>query len=144
MPADLRVLGENAKYGVIEVDLGIFPHQGSTQRLPRLVGIGRAKELVLTGEYIDPADAERCGLVTEVVPDADVDERARELADDLTEKAPLGIQSALEAFGATFDVPLEDGLDIEHRLAMRVYGTDDRREGFEAQLEGREPQFEGR
>lgn len=144
LPADLRVLGEESKYGVIEVDLGIFPHQGSTQRLPQLVGIGKAKEMVLTGEFIDPEEADRCNLVTEVVPEADVDDRARALADDLTEKAPLGIQNALEAFQATFDVPLEDGLSTEHRLAMQVYGSKDRKEGFEAQLEGREPEFEGR
>lgn len=144
LPADLRVLGEETKYGIIEVTLGIFPHQGSTQRLPRIVGIGKAKELVLTGEYIDPEEANQCNLVTEVVPESDVDARARELADDLTEKAPLGIQNALEAFQATFDVPLEDGLATEHRLAMQVYGSHDRKEGFEAQLEGRDPEFEGR
>lgn len=143
LPADLRVLGEETKYGIIEVNLGIFPHQGSTQRLPRIVGIGKAKELVLTGEYVDPTEAERCNLVTEVVPEAEVDDRARALADELTEKAPLGIQSALEAFQVTFDVPLEDGLATEHRLAMQVYGSLDK-EGFEAQLEGRDPEFEGR
>lgn len=144
LPADLRVLGETAKYGVIEVDLGIFPHQGSTQRLPRLVGIGKAKEMVLTGEFVDPAEANQCNLVTEVVPDEDVDDRARELADELTEKAPLGIQNALRAFQATFDAPLEEGLAIEHGLAMTNYASHDRTEGFEAQLEGREPEFEGR
>jgi len=144
LPADLRVLGEESKYGVIEVNLGIFPHQGSTQRLPQLVGIGKAKEMVLTGEYIDPEEADQCNLVTEVVPESDVDDRARELADELTEKAPLGIQNALRAFQATFDVPLEDGLATEHRLAMQVYGSRDRKEGFSAQLEGRKPEFEGR
>lgn len=143
LPTDLRVLGEETKYGVIEVTLGIFPHQGSTQRLPRIVGIGKAKKLVLTGEYIDPVEAEQCNLVTEVVPESDVDERARELADDLTKKAPLGIQKALEAFQATFDVPLKDGLATEHRLAMQVYGTRDHQEGFKAQLEGREADFKG-
>ena len=144
LPADLRVLGEESKYGIIEVNLGIFPHQGSTQRLPQIVGIGKAKEMVLMGEYVDPEEADRCNLVTEVVPQSDVDDRTRELADDLTEKAPLGIQNALEAFQATFDVPLEDGLATEHRLAMQVYGSRDRKEGFEARLEGREPEFEGR
>lgn len=144
LPADLRILGENAKYGIIEVELGIFPHQGSTQRLPRLVGIGKAKEMVLTAEYIDPEEANRCNLVTEVVPDEDVDSRAREVADELTKKAPLGIQHALRAFQSTFDVPLEDGLEVEHGLAMRVYASRDRKEGFEAQLEGRDPEFEGR
>lgn len=144
LPTDLRVLGAETKYGIIEVNLGIFPHQGSTQRLPRIVGIGKAKELVLTGEYIDPEAAERCNLVAEVVPETDVDDRARALADDLTEKAPLGIQRALEAFQEAFDVPLEHGLSTEHRLAMQVYDSRDRTEGFEAQLEGRDPTFEGR
>jgi len=143
LPADLRILGEETKYGIIEVNLGIFPHQGSTQRLPRIVGLGRAKEMVLTGEFIDPEEAKSSDLVTEVVPEDDVDDRARELADELTEKAPLGIQRALEAFQATFDVPLEHGLATEHRLAMQVYGTEDRKEGFEAQLERRDPEFEG-
>lgn len=105
LPADLRVLGEESKYGIIEVDLGIFPHQGSIHRLPRTVGIGKAKEMVLIGEYIDPAEADRCDLVTEVVPERDVDDRARKLAADLTEKAPLGVQNALEAFQETYDVP---------------------------------------
>jgi enoyl-CoA hydratase/3-hydroxyacyl-CoA dehydrogenase len=144
LPADLRVLGAEAKYGIPELTLGIFPHQGSTQRLPRLVGLAKAKELVLTGEYIDPEEADRCDLVTEVVPDESVDERARALADDLTEKAPLGVKRALEAFDVTFDVPLEDGLRTERRLALPLYDTRDRKEGFEARLEGREPEFEGR
>ena len=144
LPCDFRVLGADAKYGVIEVDLGIFPHQGSTQRLPRLVGLAKAKELVLTGEFVDPTEADRINLVTEVVPGDEVDDRARELADDLTEKAPRGVENALRAFSHTFDVPLGEGLDYEHAVAMEGYGTDDRREGFEAQLEGREPEFSGR
>lgn len=143
LPADLRVLGQDAKYGVIEVDLGIFPHQGSTQRLPRLIGLAKAKELVLTGDWIDPAAAERLGLVTDVVPDTEVDTRAKALADTLTEKAPVGLQNALRAFQHTFDVPLEAGLDYAHELAMDTYDTQDRHEGFAAQLEGRTPEFEG-
>lgn len=144
LPADLRVLGADAKYGIPEVNLGIFPHQGSTQRLPRLVGLAKAKELVLTGEYVDPEEAKRCNLATEVVPDGEVDERTRALADDLTEKAPLGIERALEAFEATFDVPLEDGLRTERRLALPLYDTRDKEEGFAARLDRREPEFEGR
>lgn len=143
LPCDFRVLGESARYGVIEVDLGIFPHQGSTQRLPRLVGLAKAKEMVLTGEFVDPVEADRINLVTEVAPTDEVDARARDLADELTEKAPLGVQNALTAFQHTFDAPLDAGLDYEHALAMDVYGSDDRKEGFEAQLEGRDPEFSG-
>lgn len=143
LPADFRILGREAKYGVIEVNLGIFPHQGATQRLPRLIGLAKAKELVLTGDWIDPDVAKQCGLVTDVVPDDDVDARARSLADELTEKAPRGVAAALRAFQQTFDVPLEDGLEFTHQLALHVYRTDDRKEGFEAQLEGREPEYVG-
>lgn len=143
LPCDMRVLDKSAKYGIIEVDLGIFPHQGSTQRLPQLVGIAKAKELVLTGEFVDPEEADRINLVTECQPADNVDSRARELADELTEKAPLGVRNALRAFTHTFDVPLESGLDIEHALAMEVYDTADRMEGFEATLEGRKPEFVG-
>ncbi len=143
LPCDMRVLDGSAKYGIIEVDLGIFPHQGSTQRLPQLVGVAKAKELVLTGEFVDPDEADRINLVTECQPADQVDARARELADELTEKAPLGVRNALRAFTHTFDVPLESGLSIEHALAMEVYDTEDRKEGFEAVLEGRDPEFTG-
>ena len=144
LPADFRILGEEAVYGVVEVKLGVFPSGGSTQRLPRLVGMARAKELVLTGEYVDPAEAERIGLVNDVVPDEEVDARARELADDLTENAPLGMERALRAFDHALDVPLDDGLDVEGYLAAPLYDTRDHDEGFEARIEGREPEFEGR
>ena len=144
LPADFRILGEEAAYGVVEVKLGVFPSGGSTQRLPRLVGLAKAKELVLTGEYVDPDEAERMGLVNDVVPDDEVDERARELAADLAENAPLGMERALEAFDHAFDVPLEDGLDVEGYLAAPLYDTYDHDEGFEARIEGRAPAFEGR
>lgn len=144
LPADFRILGSEANYGVVEVKLGVFPSGGSTQRLPRLVGLARAKELVLTGEYVDPEAAERMGLVTEVVPDDEVDERARSFADDLTENAPLGVARALRAFDHAFDVPLDDGLDVEGYLSAPLYDTHDHHEGFTARIEGREPEFEGR
>lgn len=145
LPADLRIIDEEAKYGAIEINLGIFPSGGSTQRLPRLVGLSRAKEIVLKGEFIEPREAERIGLVNEVVGDAElVDERTRELCDELAEKAPLGMERALQAFRHAFDVPLEDGLRIERYLAKELYGTRDRKEGFQARIEGREPEFEGR
>jgi len=143
LPADFRILGEEAKYGAIEVNLGLFPSGGSTQRLPRLVGLAAAKEIVLMGEYIDPEEARRMGLVNEVCADDDVDERAREMADELTKKAPLGVERAIEALNHAGDVPLEDGLRIEQYLAEDLYDTEDAREGFAARMEGREPEFEG-
>ncbi|WP_435195944.1 enoyl-CoA hydratase/isomerase family protein [Natronomonas sp. EA1] len=143
LPADFRVLGAEAAYGVVEVKLGVFPHGGATQRLPRLVGLAKAKELVLTGEYVAPAAAERIGLVTEVCADDAVDERARALADDLAKNAPLGMERAKTALNGALELPLEEGLDMEADLAMPLYETADRKEGFGARLEGREPSFEG-
>ncbi len=143
LPTDFRVLGENAKYGAIETKLGLFPSGGSTQRLPRLVGLSNAKELVMLGNYIDPERAESIGLVHEVCSDDEVDEKAKELADELTERAPLGVQKAKKALNHAGDVPLRDGLEIEQYLAEELYQSEDAREGFEARIEDREPEFKG-
>ena len=143
LPCDLRVLGEAAKYGVIEVKLGTFPHGGATQRLPRLVGLSKAKEIVLTGEFIDPAEAHDIGLVHEVCPDGEVDARARALADDLCENAPLGLRNAKRALDAALETPLDEGLAMERSLGRELDDTADYREGFDARLEGREPEFRG-
>ena len=144
LPCDFRILGAHAKYGVLEVQLGTFPHGGATQRLPRLVGLAKAKELVLTGEYIDPEDAETCGLVTDVVPDEAVDETAQALADRLAENAPLGMANAKRALNAALETPLDEGLALERALGRELDATRDYREGFEARIEGRDPEFEGR
>lgn len=144
LPCDFRILGEEAKYGVPEVNLGTFPHGGATQRLPRLIGLARAKSLVLTGEYIDPEEAAATGLVYDVVPEESVDDSARELADELATNAPLGVQRAKTALNAAFDMPLEEGLAYERALGSELDDTDDYREGFEARLEGRDPEFVGR
>jgi enoyl-CoA hydratase/carnithine racemase len=144
LPADFRILGEDAQFGVQEVKLGVFPAGGSITRLPRMIGLAKAKELVLTGDLIDPEEADRCDLVTEVVPDEEVDDRAREFADELTENAPLCLERALTGFSHTLDVPLEDSLDIERYLSEQLNDTHDRHEGFMARREGREPEFEGR
>jgi enoyl-CoA hydratase len=136
-------LGSDASYGVIEVGLGTFPHGGATQRLPRLVGLAKAKELVLAGEFIDPEEAKRCGLVTEVVDPGAVAERTRAFADDLAENAPLGMERAKRALNGALDTPLDEGLAFERALGRELGDTRDYREGFDARLEGREPNFEG-
>jgi enoyl-CoA hydratase/carnithine racemase len=144
LPADVRLIGADATYGVIEVKLGTFPHGGATQRLPRLVGLSKAKELVLTGDFIDPEAARECGLVAEVVdPDA-VDERTRTYADDLATNAPLGMRRAKTALEAALEMPLEEGLAFERALGRELDDTRDYREGFEARVDDREPTFEGR
>ncbi|MFO7927367.1 MAG: enoyl-CoA hydratase/isomerase family protein [Halobacteriota archaeon] len=140
---DFRVLGSEASYGVPEVELGTFPHVGATQRLPRLVGLSRAKEIVLTGEYVPPASALDCGLVHEVCAPDDVDDRARTFADRLCENAPLGLQHGKRALNEAFDRPLEDGLAFERELGRQLDDTRDYREGFDAQIEGRDTEFAG-
>jgi enoyl-CoA hydratase/carnithine racemase len=144
LPFDFRILGSEARYGVIEVKLGTFPHGGATQRLPRLVGLSKAKELVLTGEFVDPDEALACGLVHDVVSDSRVDARARELADELCSNAPLGMSRAKRALDAAFETSLEEGLELERELAAEIEDSRDYREGFEAHLGGRDPEFEGR
>lgn len=143
LPCDLRVLGADAKYGLLEVKLGTFPHGGGTQRLPRLVGLAKAKELVLTGTFIDPAAAKSCGLVTDVVPDDAVDATTRSLADDLATNAPLGMRHAKTALNAAQEMPLDEGLAFEQALGRELEDTQDYREGFQARLEDREPEFSG-
>jgi enoyl-CoA hydratase/carnithine racemase len=145
LPVDFRIIEPDAKYGVIEVRLGVFPSGGSTQRLPRLVGLSKAKEIVMKGDLLDPAEAERIGLVHELVDDAaDVDDRAREWADNLAANAPLGMARARGLLDDAFDMPLEQGLELERRLGTELVHTDDYDEGFAARLGGREPEFEGR
>jgi enoyl-CoA hydratase/3-hydroxyacyl-CoA dehydrogenase len=143
LPCDMRVLGEDARYGVIEVQLGTFPHGGATQRLPRLVGLSKAKEIVLTGEFVDPEEAHDIGLVHEVCPDEEVDARARALADDLCSNAPLGLRNAKRALDAAPEMPLDEGLALERSLGRELDDTADYREGFDARLEGRDPEFQG-
>jgi enoyl-CoA hydratase/carnithine racemase len=144
LPADLRVIGENAKYGVAEVKMGLFPAGGTTQRLPRIVGMTNAKEITLLGDYIDPMEAKQMGLVNEVCPDDEVDERTKALGDEIAERSPLGVQRALKSFQNTFELPLEEGLQRERELCRDLFGTRDVEEGFSAALEERTPEFEGR
>lgn len=144
LPCDFRILGSEATYGVIEVKLGTFPHGGATQRLPRLVGLSKAKELVLTGEFIEPEEALSCGLVHEVCETESVDKRARAFADDLCENAPLGLQNGKEALNAALETPLQQGLEFERALGRELDDTRDYREGFEARIEDRDPEFHGK
>jgi len=143
LPCDFRILGREARYGLLEVQLGTFPHGGGTQRLPRLVGLSNAKRIVLTGEFVDPEAAHAMGLVHDLCADEDVDDRAKAFADDLCANAPLGMERAKEALNAALELPLEQGLSYERQLAYELDDTDDYREGFEARLEGREPEFCG-
>lgn len=140
----LRVAAEEAKFGSPEVNLGIIPGDGATQRLPRLVGFGRAMELVLTGDFIDAGEAYRIGLVNKVVPREELMEAARKLAGKIAKKAPLAIQFAKEAVNRSLEVGIYEGLAHESYLHALACATEDKKEGVQAFLEKRKPDFKGK
>jgi len=144
LACDLRIAGEDAQLGLTEVNLAIIPGGGGTQRLTRLVGRGRALEMILTGARIDAREAWRIGLVERVVPAADVLAAARELARTLAEKAPVALRYAKEAVVKGLELPLADGLRLENDLAALLRTTEDRVEGAKAFLEKRKPRFTGK
>jgi enoyl-CoA hydratase len=143
LACDIRIAGEDARLGLTEIDLAIIPGGGGTQRLPRLVGRGRALEMILTGARIDAREALRIGLVERVVPAAEVLASALALAKTLAAKAPVALRYAKEAVVKGLELPLADGLRLEHDLATLLRTTEDRVEGAKAFLEKRKPRFTG-
>ena len=143
LACDIRIAGEDSQLGLTEVNLAIIPGGGGTQRLPRLVGRGKALEMILTGARIDAREALRIGLVERVVPATDVLSSALTLARALAEKAPVALRYAKEAVVKGLGLPLEDGLRLENDLATLLRTTDDRIEGAKAFLEKRKPRFTG-
>jgi len=144
LACDIRLASEDAQLGLTEVNLAIIPGGGGTQRLPRLVGRGRALEMILTGARIDAREAWRIGLVERVIPATDVLAAARELARALAEKAPVALRYAKEAVVKGLELPLADGLRLENDLATLLRTTEDRVEGAKAFLEKRKPRFTGK
>ncbi|OHB76433.1 MAG: hypothetical protein A2Z34_05950 [Planctomycetes bacterium RBG_16_59_8] len=144
MAATFRIASENAKLGQPEVNLGIMPGYAGTLRLPRLVGKGRAAELILTGDLIDAAEAYRIGLVNKVVPSGALMESAMGIARKIAAKAPLAVKYALEAVNRGADVPMREGETIESALFGVCFATEDKAEGTKAFLEKRKPQFKGK
>jgi enoyl-CoA hydratase len=144
MACTLRVAADSARFGQPEINLGLIPGYGGTQRLPRLVGRGRALDLLLRGQPIDAAEAYRIGLVDRVVPAAEVRGAAIALAAELAGKAPQAVRAILDAVGRGLDMALADAQRYEAALFALVAGTDDMKEGTRAFLEKRKPSFTGR
>ncbi|HXZ80565.1 MAG TPA: enoyl-CoA hydratase-related protein [Terriglobales bacterium] len=140
----MRFASENAKLGQPEVKLGIIPGYGGTQRLPRLVGKGRAMQLVLSGEMIPAQEAARMGLVNEVVAAAELIPRAEAVAHKIIANAPLAIEYAMEAVNRGMEMTLAEGLFLEATLFAVSCATEDKKEGTTAFLEKRAPQFRGK
>jgi len=144
LACDIRVASETAKFGQPELGLGIIPGAGATQRLPKIVGMGWAKHLVLTGEIIDARQALEIGLVTMVAPAGQLQIRARELAKKILRQGPLAARLAKLALNASARVDLDSGLLIETLAQALCYSSDDKMEGTSAFLEKRKPRFSGR
>jgi enoyl-CoA hydratase len=144
MACTIRIASENAKFGQPEVKLGLLPGGGGTQRLPRLVGKGRALQLILTGGVISAAEAYRIGLVNEVVPPAQLIARAEAILGEIFSNAPLAVKFSLQAVNDGLDTTVSEGLALEASFFGLCAGTEDKKEGTSAFLEKREPQFQGR
>lgn len=139
----LRIAGENARFGLPEVSLGVIPGYGGTQRLPRLVGKGVALDLILSGEMVPAADALRMGLVSRVVPPAELKAAAEKLARTILSRGPLALRSALAAVNEGLEMPQDQGLRYEAALFGLLAASQDMQEGMGAFLEKRPAQFRG-
>jgi enoyl-CoA hydratase len=144
LACDIRVCSPNAKFSQPEINLGIMPGGGGTQRLTRLIGEGRSMELILTGDMIDADSAHRFGLVNHVWPADELEPKTLELAEKIAQKAPIALQLCKEAVKFASRSNLDEGLRREVDLFAIVFSTEDKEEGVSAFLEKRKPEFKGR
>ena len=144
MSCDIRVASDRARLGQPEINLGIIPGGGGTQRLPRLVGLGQAMKLILSGDMIGAEEAQRIGLVDEVVPHDELRERTLEMANKIASKSPLTVRIAKEAMRASERMSIEEGILYERDLFCLCFSTEDKAEGVSAFLEKRKAEWKGR
>lgn len=144
LACDIRVAAEHAQFGLGEVRLGWLPGGGGTQRLPRLIPLGRALKLLYTGNRIDAHEALRLGLVDHVVPMSRLMSKCEEIANEICKSAPLAVQAIKQAALRGLDLPLADGLKVERELFTRLQKTHNAREGAQAFADKRPPQWKGR
>ena len=140
----IRIAARSAQIGLPEVKLGLIPGYGGTQRLPRLVGKGKAMEMMLSGESVDAEEAHRIGLVNVVVSLKDLIPRCRQLAAGILANGPLAVRYCIEAINSGLDMPLQEGTRLEASLFGLCCATEDMKEGTQAFIEKKKPQFKGR
>jgi len=144
LACDIRIASEKAQLGQPEINIGIIPGGGGSQRLPRLVGYGKAMQLILTGDRISAQEAHRIGLVDEVVPHDLLESKTFEISTKIAEKSPIAVRFAKEAVKASLRMPLNEGLRYEQSLFSLIFTTEDKDEGVRAFLEKRLPKFTGK
>ncbi|MET4697157.1 enoyl-CoA hydratase [Constrictibacter sp. MBR-5] len=144
MMCDFILAADNAKFGQPEINLGTIPGAGGTQRLPRFVGKSKAMEMVLTGRMMDAAEAERSGLVSRVVPAADLIDEAMKTAEAIAAKSRPSVMIAKESVNRAYETTLAEGVRFERRLFHSTFATEDQKEGMAAFAEKRQPRFSNR
>ncbi|WP_307279820.1 enoyl-CoA hydratase [Arthrobacter sp. W4I7] len=144
MMCDLIIAGDNAKFGQPEINLGVLPGMGGSQRLTRAIGKAKAMDLILTGRFIGAEEADRCGLVSRVVPAEDVVDEAVKAAEVIASKSKPVAMVAKEAVNAAFETGLAQGVVFERRLFHSLFATEDQKEGMAAFMEKRQPGFQHR
>ncbi len=144
MMCDFIIAGDNAKFGQPEIMLGVMPGAGGTQRLARSIGKAKAMDLCLTGRQMDAEEAERCGLVSRVVPVDDLIDEAIKAAEKIASYSAPSVMMTKEAINRAFETPLAEGLRFERRLFQSLFATEDQKEGMAAFVEKRKPSFKGR
>lgn len=144
LACSIRICSEKAQFGAPEVKLGIIPGDGGTQRLPRQVGLGRAMELILTGDFIDAQEAYRIGLVNKVLPQEELMDKATELAKKIASRPPLAVRFAKEAVNRSQEGDAASGFALESYLHALSCTTEDKKEGVSAFLEKRKGKFKGK
>jgi enoyl-CoA hydratase len=144
MMCDILIAADSARFGQPEITLGVMPGLGGTQRLPRLIGRAKAMDMILTGRLMDAAEAERSGLVSRVVPAAELLDRAMEVAEKIADLSLPAVMMAKEAVNRSLEASLAEGVRFERRLFHAMFSTEDQKEGMAAFVEKRKPQFRNR
>jgi len=144
MHCDILIASETAQFGQPEINLGVMPGAGGTQRLPKAVGKYRAMELILTGRFFNAAEALRIGLVNRVYPVETYLQEAVTLAKQIAEKSPIAVRFAKESVLRAFETGLSDGLDYERKIFYMLFATEDQKEGMKAFIEKRKANYKGR